>query len=118
MDLKTANPSQFEAETHDTGGVPQQTDRFTGAVVDSTPTESLASRSRSQPTKRPVVFENWEGIRAFCKKRKLYPVVQKRDDVFVLIKAFSELGEARQFIQKNTRRGPHYVLWYAPESFS
>ena len=117
MDLKTTISSQIDVEARGAHDVSQESRLITDAVLESALFESATSPTPSQGTKRSVIFENWEDIRVFCKKRKLYPVVQKREESFVLIKAFTELAEARRFIQKNTRRGPHYVLWYTPGVF-
>ena len=117
MDLRPTISSQIDVETGGVGDASQESRLITDAIVESALSESSPSPNPSQGTKRSVIFENWEDIRAFCKKRKLYPVVQKREESFVLIKAFAKLAEARQFIQKNTRRGPHYVLWYTPGVF-
>ena len=113
MEQKFAIYSQIDADSRSADGDARALGLASDAVAESVRFELSATPH----SKKPVIFENWEDIQAFCKRRKLYPVVQKREESFVLIKAFAELAEARRFIQKNTRRGPHYVLWYTPGVF-
>ena len=55
-------------------------------------------------------FVGRDDITQFCLQTSTYPVVDKLGDGYVLVKAFSELAEAREFIQ-----GTKFLIWYVSE---
>jgi len=65
----------------------------------------------SSPTEyEAIYFESGDEVTLFQQQTHTYPVVEKRDDRYVLVKAFTELTDARLFIQ-----GTHYLIWYRAE---
>ena len=52
-------------------------------------------------------FETREEITEYLRDTKIYPVVEKQGDRYLLIDAFEHLDDARTFIQ-----GTRYIIWY------
>ena len=55
-----------------------------------------------------ISFGSREEIAEYLGKTKIYPVVEKQGDRYLLIEAFEQLDDARTFIQ-----GTRYIIWYA-----
>ena len=57
-----------------------------------------------------IYFESGDEVTLFQAQTNTFPVVEKHNDRYVLVKAFAELTDARLFIE-----GTHYLIWYRAE---
>lgn len=64
----------------------------------------------SSTTSEAIYFESGDEITLFQQQTQTYPVVEKREDRYVLVESFAKLADARFFIQ-----GTHYLIWYRAE---
>ena len=65
----------------------------------------------SSPTEcEAIYFESGDEVTLFQAQTNTFPVVEKHNDRYVLVKAFAELTDARLFIE-----GTHYLIWYRAE---
>ena len=87
---------------------------------------------RKSKKKKPQIFRNWQDVGTYMKTMKKFPVVKKikaasgdpKEDTFELIKAFTSLKDAQNFISSPTgfhKNDPEvikrlsYLLWYLPD---
>lgn len=69
------------------------------------------SNDEKQPTiprkRKAIVFHKIEDLHQILAGQKVYPVVHKRGQKFLLMDAFDSLNRAKAFI-----RGTKYFIWY------
>jgi len=58
---------------------------------------------------KAIRFGSREEIVDYLGDSNLYPVVEKKDDDYLLVGVFGQLDDARAFIQ-----GTRYIIWYKP----
>ena len=81
-------------------------DQFTPSLESRCPRLSSVGPAPNQA----INFESGDEVTLFQQQTHTYPVVEKRDDRYVLVKTFAQLTDARFFIQ-----GTHYLIWYKAE---
>jgi len=58
---------------------------------------------------KSIRFRSREEIVDYLGNSNLYPVVEKEGDDYLLVGVFTQLDDAREFIQ-----GTRYIIWYKP----